>query len=160
MAKILDLKEIKKIRNELKKKGKLLVFTNGCFDLIHRGHIEYLKKAKSFGDRLVVGVNSDSSVSRIKGKSRPIINLEDRLFILSHLDCIDYLISFEDDTPARVIKEIVPDVLVKGGDYKDKDIVGGDVVKKNGGTVTTVPFIEGKSSSELIEKIVKKYGKS
>jgi D-beta-D-heptose 7-phosphate kinase/D-beta-D-heptose 1-phosphate adenosyltransferase len=157
MAKIIGREEIKRIRAELRKREKVLVFTNGCFDLIHRGHIEYLKKAKSHGDFLIVAVNSDSSVKKIKGKQRPLISLSDRLYILSHLVFIDFLISFDEDTPEHLIKTILPDVLVKGSDYKEKEIVGADIVKANGGKVITIPFIKGKSSSEIIEKILQRY---
>jgi len=157
MDKIVGLREIKRIRAELRKKRKILVFTNGCFDLIHRGHIEYLKKAKSFGDFLIVAVNSDSSVSKIKGKERPLIPLSDRLFILSHFAFIDFLISFDEETPEHMLNVILPDVLVKGSDYSEDEIVGADIVKSNGGKVITIPFIKGKSSSGIIEKILKRY---
>ncbi len=157
MDKIIGIKQIKKIRANLKKKKKALVFTNGCFDLIHRGHVEYLKKAKSYGDFLLVAVNSDSSVRKIKGKGRPLIPLSDRLFILSHFFFIDFLISFDEETPECLIKVILPDVLVKGSDYSEEEIVGADIVKSNGGKVITIPFIKGKSSSGIIEKILKRY---
>jgi len=157
MDKIIGIKQIKKIRANLKKKKKALVFTNGCFDLIHRGHVEYLKKAKSYGDFLLVAVNSDSSVRKIKGKGRPLIPLSDRLFILSHFSFIDFLISFDEETPERLIKVILPDVLVKGSDYSEEEIVGADIVKSNGGKVIIIPFIKGKSSSGIIEKILKRY---
>ena len=157
MDKIVGIDDIKRLRAKLKKEKKVLVFTNGCFDLIHRGHIEYLKKAKSYGDFLIVAVNSDSSVRKIKGKQRPLIPLVDRLYILSHLVFIDFLISFDEDTPEHLIRTILPDVLVKGSDYREKEIVGADIVKANGGKVITIPFIKGKSSSEIIGKILQRY---
>jgi D-beta-D-heptose 7-phosphate kinase/D-beta-D-heptose 1-phosphate adenosyltransferase len=157
MDKIVGIDDIKRLRAKLKKEKKALVFTNGCFDLIHRGHIEYLKKAKSHGDFLIVAVNSDSSVGRIKGKQRPLIPLVDRLYVLSHLVFIDFLISFDEDTPEHLIRTILPDVLVKGSDYREKEIVGADIVKANGGKVITIPFIKGKSSSEIIGKILQRY---
>ncbi len=157
MDKIVCIEDIKRLRAKLKKEKKILVFTNGCFDLIHRGHIEYLKEAKSYGDFLIVAVNSDSSVRKIKGKQRPLISLVDRLYILSHLVFIDFLISFDEDTPEHLIRTILPDVLVKGSDYREKEIVGADIVKANGGKVITIPFIKGKSSSEIIGKILQRY---
>lgn len=157
MGKIVGIKELKRVRKELKRQGKVLVFTNGCFDIIHRGHIEYLKIAKSYGDFLVVAVNSDASVKKIKGRERPIILLSDRLFILSHFPFIDFLIPFNEETPEHLIKVILPDVLIKGSDYSTGEIVGSDIVRKNGGKVITIPFIEGKSSSGIIKKILKRY---
>lgn len=157
MDKIVCIEDIKRLRAKLKKEKKILVFTNGCFDLIHRGHIEYLKEAKSYGDFLIVAVNSDSSVRKIKGEQRPLIPLVDRLYILSHLVFIDFLISFDEDTPEHLIRTILPDVLVKGSDYREKEIVGADIVKANGGKVITIPFIKGKSSSEIIGKILQRY---
>ncbi len=158
MDKIIGIKQIKKIRANLKKKKKTLVFTNGCFDLIHRGHVEYLKKARSYGDYLIIAVNSDSSVRKIKGEERPLIPLSDRLFILSHFTFIDFLIPFDEETPEKLIKEILPDVLIKGSDYGEDEIVGSEIVKNNGGRVITIPFIKGKSSSGIIEEILKRYG--
>ncbi len=160
MDKIVGIRKIKRKRAELKREKKVLVFTNGCFDIIHRGHIEYLKKAKSYGDFLLVAVNSDSSVRKIKGKERPVISLTDRLFILSHFPFIDFLISFDDETPEQLIKSILPDVLIKGSDYREEKIVGSDIVKKNGGKVITIPFLKGKSSSSIIRKILKRYKKN
>ncbi len=158
MDKVIGIKEIKGIRQVLKDEEKRVVFTNGCFDIIHRGHIEYLKEAKSFGDVLIIGVNSDVSMQKIKGAERPIIPLEDRLYILSHVTFVDFLIPFDEETPEYVIREVLPDVLVKGGDYTEKEILGADLVKAHGGKVKIVPYIEGKSSSAIIEQIVKRYG--
>ncbi len=155
MDKIIGIKEIMAIRVDLKRERKVLVFTNGCFDLIHRGHVEYLKKAKSYGDVLLVAVNSDESVKKIKGKYRPIITLDDRLFILSHFSFVDFVIPFHEDTPEELIREILPDILIKGSDYDEEEIVGGDIVRSSGGKVVTIPFVEGKSSSSIIQTILK-----
>ncbi|SNR60774.1 bifunctional D-glycero-beta-D-manno-heptose-7-phosphate kinase/D-glycero-beta-D-manno-heptose 1-phosphate adenylyltransferase HldE [Desulfurobacterium atlanticum] len=133
----------------LREKGKKIVFTNGCFDILHRGHIEYLKKAKELGDVLIVGLNSDDSVKRIKGKDRPINRQEDRAELLASLEFVDYVVIFDEDTPYNLIKEIKPHVLVKGGDYKLEEIVGREFAKKT----ITLPFIEGYSTTFLIEKM-------
>lgn len=159
MDKVISVKEINGISRELKGEGKRIVFTNGCFDIIHRGHIEYLKRAKSFGDVLIIGVNSDASMRMIKGTERPINPLEDRLFILAHLYFVDFLVPFDEETPELLIREVAPDVLVKGGDYSEDEIVGAEFVTAQGGTVRIIPFIEGKSTSMLIEEIIKRYGK-
>lgn len=130
-----------------------IVFTNGCFDIIHLGHIEYLAAAKKMGDHLIVGLNSDDSVKRLKGNHRPIKNQETRARILAAFECVDYVIIFEEDTPINLIKTIDPDVLVKGGDYQIENIVGYEYVTKNGGKVVTLPFLEGHSTTEIIHKI-------
>jgi len=130
-----------------------IVFTNGCFDLLHIGHIDYLTKAKAAGTTLVVGVNSDASVTRLKGATRPINPLTHRLGVLSALECVDHLIAFDEDTPYDLIAEIQPDILVKGSDYKAEDIVGYDIVTAKSGTVKTIEIVHHISSSELIEKI-------
>lgn len=136
-----------------KKAGKKIVFTNGCFDILHAGHVTYLKKASELGDILVVGINSDASVKRLKGESRPVNTLEDRALVLSGLGFIDYVIPFEEDTPYELIKAVVPDILVKGGDYEIKDIVGKDVVEENGGKVMTIPLVEGRSTTNTINRM-------
>ncbi len=133
--------------------GKRLVFTNGCFDLIHVGHVACLQEARRMGDMLVVGVNSDASVSRLKGTDRPIWPLADRMAVLAALECVDYVIPFEEDTPLRLIERLLPDVLVKGGDYQLPGMVGGDVVLRHGGIVQTVPFLEGRSSTEALARL-------
>ena len=138
---------------DIKMKGKKIVFTNGCFDILHSGHITYLKAARELGDCLVVGVNSDDSVKRLKGKERPINHLVDRLMLLSALECVDFVIPFEEDTPLELIKKIRPDVLVKGGDYEISEIAGADVVFSYGGIVTTIPYVEGKSTTNLIRSL-------
>lgn len=136
-----------------KAQGRKIVFTNGCFDILHVGHITYLRKAKSLGDILVVGVNSDDSVKRLKGESRPINTCEDRMVLLSSLDFVDYVVEFKEDTPAGLIEKIIPDVLVKGGDYKPEEIAGADFVLANGGEVKILDFVEGKSTTSIVEKM-------
>ena len=138
-----------------KEHGEKIVFTNGCFDILHIGHIEYLREAKKLGDILVIGLNSDDSVKRLKGADRPVNCLRDREEMLSALGFVDYVIPFEEDTPLRLIEEIIPDVLVKGGDYHVENIVGAEVVRRNGGTVKVIPYVPGHSTSATIEKIQK-----
>lgn len=133
--------------------GKRIVFTNGCFDLLHPGHISYLEEAKALGDVLIIGLNDDNSIHRLKGKHRPLNTLEDRACMLSALKSVDLVIPFSEDTPLNLIKAIAPDVLVKGGDYKPDDIVGATEVYKNGGKVIIMPFIEGHSTTSLIARI-------
>ena len=135
--------------------GKKIVFTNGCFDIIHVGHIRYLSKAKELGDILIVGLNSDESVKKLKGDNRPINSFEDRAILLSSLRFVDSVIMFKEQTPDNLIKKIVPDILVKGGDYKLEDIVGYQTVIENGGQVKTLSFYDGYSSSNYINKIKK-----
>jgi len=141
--------EIAKLSQELKLKGKKIVFTNGCFDLIHAGHISYLEKAKNFGDVLIIGLNSDSSVTSLKGKGRPINLQEDRAYILAALEVVDYVVIFDEDTPYKLIKSIKPHILVKGGDYIGKEVVGQDIADE----LKLVEFVDGKSSTKTIEKI-------
>lgn len=137
-----------------------LVWTNGCFDIIHRGHIEYLAACKALGGSLVVGLNSDASIKRIKGEKRPIIQEEDRFVQLAAFSFIDYIVIFEEDTPLKWIERMQPDLLVKGGDYPISEIVGREVVLARGGEVKTIPFVTGKSSTNIIETIVERYGKN
>jgi rfaE bifunctional protein nucleotidyltransferase chain/domain len=139
---------------ELKAAGKKVVFTNGCFDLLHVGHVRYLREARLLGDALVVGLNSDASVRAIKGPSRPVQSEGDRAEILASLECVDYVTLFDEETPAELIAAVVPDVLVKGGDWPLDEIVGRDTVEAAGGTVTTIPLVEGRSTSELLERIL------
>ena len=139
--------------NALKLHQQKIVFTNGCFDVLHFGHVRYLLEARKLGDLLVIGLNSDASVRRLKGPSRPINGDKERAFVLAALAFVDYIILFEEDTPENLIKVVQPDVLVKGGDYDLDQIVGADFVKANGGTVTTVPFVEGYSSTHIIEQL-------
>ena len=139
--------------NALKLHRQKIVFTNGCFDVLHYGHVRYLLEAKKLGDILVVGLNSDESVRRLKGPTRPVNGEKERAFVLAALACIDYVIIFGEDTPKELIETVVPDVLVKGGDYDLSNIVGADFVTRNGGTVTTIPFVEGFSSTHIIEQL-------
>jgi D-beta-D-heptose 7-phosphate kinase/D-beta-D-heptose 1-phosphate adenosyltransferase len=130
-----------------------VVFTNGVFDLLHRGHVEYLEEARALGDRLVVGLNTDASVRRLKGPSRPIVGEHDRAGVLGALACVDLVILFDDDTPQRLIETVRPHVLVKGADYALDDIVGREFVESHGGRVATVPLREGLSTSEIVRRI-------
>ncbi len=138
-----------------KAQGKIMVMTNGCFDLLHIGHITYLQQAKALGDRLIVAVNSDESVKILKGDSRPINNLQSRMSILAALECVDWVVLFSEETPERLYNELLPDVIVKGGDYEPKDVVGGDAVIANGGEVKILSFVDGHSTSKMIEKAQK-----
>ena len=140
-------------RNDFKRHGQKIVFTNGCFDVLHFGHVHYLLQAKKLGDILVIGLNSDDSVRRLKGPRRPINGENERALVLAALVCVDYVTLFEEDTPEELIKVVRPEVLVKGGDYTLDNIVGADFVTQNGGIVTTIPFVEGFSSTRIIEKL-------
>jgi len=140
--------------NNWKTQGKRVVFTNGCFDVLHPGHIAYLNESKALGDILVVGLNDDGSIQRLKGSSRPINPLADRACMLSALKSVDMVVAFTEDTPLNLIASLLPDVLVKGGDYKADDIVGADAVRTHGGKVVVVPFLDGYSSTRLIKRIV------
>jgi D-beta-D-heptose 7-phosphate kinase/D-beta-D-heptose 1-phosphate adenosyltransferase len=154
---IVTLDELKKIRQTLKENYKRVVFTNGCFDLIHSGHVDYLTKAKALGDVLFVGLNTDNSVSRIKGDKRPILNQEERAFILSSLKPVDYVCLFDEDTPEKIINELLPDILVKGADWSLDKIVGREVVEANGGKVVTIEFVNNQSTSNIINTILQRY---
>jgi D-beta-D-heptose 7-phosphate kinase/D-beta-D-heptose 1-phosphate adenosyltransferase len=157
--KIIGEKELLRIIKNLKTRGKRIVFTNGCFDLLHIGHIRYLEKARTLGDILVVGVNSDSSVRILKGPKRPILPVKERAEILSGLGCVDYITIFNEQDPLKLITSLHPHVLVKGGDWTKEQIVGGDVVERSGGKVVIIPFVKGTSTSNLIGTILKKYEK-
>ena len=145
--------EIASLCKKLKKQNKKIIFTNGVFDILHRGHVEYLTKAKSFGDILIVGLNSDASVRRIKGKNRPINNQIDRAIVLLALKSVDYVVLFGEDTPLVLIKQVFPDVLVKGSDYKVSEIVGADFVQQNGGVVKTVLLTKGRSTTNTLNRL-------
>jgi len=157
MNSINTLEEMKEIRQQLKDQNKKVVFTNGCFDLIHAGHVDYLSKAKAFGDVMIVGLNSDASVMRIKGSKRPILNETERSFIISNLKPVDYVVLFDEDTPKLLIEELLPDVLVKGADWAIENIVGKDVVLANGGEVKTIEFVNDQSTSKIIKTIVDRF---
>ncbi|OIP30032.1 MAG: D-glycero-beta-D-manno-heptose 1-phosphate adenylyltransferase [Deltaproteobacteria bacterium CG_4_8_14_3_um_filter_43_13] len=152
--KIEDRKDLKKVVERLKKEGKRVVFTNGCFDLIHVGHTRYLEEAKKLGDILIVAVNSDQSVMTIKGNKRPIIPEEERAEVLSALQCVDFVVIFHEPDPLNIISLLKPDVLVKGGDWSEDAIIGREVVESIGGKVVRIPEIKGASSSSIIDKIV------
>lgn len=154
VKKFKKLAELKKIRADLRRKKIKVVFTNGCFDLIHSGHVHLFREAKKLGDVFIVALNEDESVRRLKGKSRPIFTLEERLEILGAIEAIDYLTSFSEDTPQRVIAALLPDILVKGGDWKPGEVVGRKEVERAGGRVAIVPYLEGRSSSEIIDRIL------
>ncbi len=154
---ILSRQEIKKIRDELKIKNKKVVFTNGCFDLIHSGHVDYLLKAKQLGDVLIVGLNTDASIQRIKGDKRPILKQDERAFIVSNLKPVDYVTFFDEDTPAEIIADLIPDILVKGADWSIDKIVGRDIVEANGGEVKTIEFVNDQSTSKIIQTILNRY---
>lgn len=150
---IINTNDIAVVRNKIKNDKKSIVFTNGCFDILHRGHAAYLNQAKSLGDKLIVGVNSDRSVRALKGESRPVNNESDRAFLIDNLKSVDYVIIFDEDTPYDLIREIQPDFLVKGGDWKEEDIVGWDIVKESGGKVLSLKFIENYSTTNTIKKL-------
>ena len=152
-----SLNDFLKIRKDLKLKNKKVVFTNGCFDILHAGHVDYLAKAKACGDILIVGLNSDKSIREIKGKNRPIINELERAYILNNLKSVDYVVLFEEPTPLQLIERIIPDILIKGDDWAIENIVGREVVEKNGGVVTTIKFITSQSTSNIIKKILATY---
>ncbi len=157
MLNILSLDEIVKIRRKLKSENKKVVFTNGCFDILHSGHVDYLSKAKKLGDVLIVGVNTDSSIKKIKGDKRPIISENERSFIIANLKAVDYVVLFDEETPLKLIETILPDILVKGSDWSINNIVGKDVVLKNGGEVKTISFVNDQSSSKIINLILSRF---
>jgi len=148
------LEELCQQRQLWKEQGKRVVFTNGCFDLLHPGHITYLQDAKALGDVLIIGLNDDASIRRLKGDARPINTLQDRAMMLAALKPVDAVVVFSEDTPFNLISALLPDVLVKGGDYAPDNIVGADVVQAAGGHVTVIPFLDGYSSTRLIQKII------
>ena len=152
-AKIKTWQELPSLLESWRKQGRKIVFTNGCFDILHAGHVCYLEEARELGDRLIVGLNSDSSVSRLKGDSRPVIPQQERALVLAALECVDCVVIFEQDTPSELIELICPDVLVKGGDWAVKDIVGSDFVLSRGGEVHSLAFKEGLSSSAILARL-------
>ena len=152
--KILDTDSLKIRIANWRSEGYSIVFTNGCFDLLHMGHISYLAAAAELGTKLIVGLNSDASIARLKGADRPIKDLQNRQFVLASLESIDAVIPFEEDTPIKLIEKILPDFLVKGGDWKPEQIVGSELVLQNDGKVLSLPFIEGHSTTSLVQKIM------
>lgn len=151
--KILTPEQLTSVLTYLRLKQKKIVFTNGCFDLIHQGHVDYLAKAREKGDVLILGLNTDNSVHRLKGETRPIQDEQSRAMIIASLLCVDYVVLFDEDTPYELIKKVQPDVLVKGADYKVENIVGYDIVTAKGGKVETIEFLEGYSTSNIVNKI-------
>jgi D-beta-D-heptose 7-phosphate kinase/D-beta-D-heptose 1-phosphate adenosyltransferase len=156
--KILDRAKMRAERQRLRERGETLVFTNGCFDLLHPGHVRYLQEARGLGDRLLVAVNSDEVVRRLKGEGRPLTPLSERMEILAALACVDYVVPFEEETPFEIVDEIVPDVLVKGGDWTKDRIVGRETVEGAGGRVLSLPYAPGYSTTGLIDRIVARLG--
>ncbi len=151
--KIKAREEAKLIVDQWMMDGEKIAFTNGCFDIVHRGHIDYLSRAKDLGTKLVLGLNTDASVRRLKGESRPIVDEHSRAVLLAALQFIDLVVFFDEDTPYELIKALQPDILVKGSDYKAEDIVGYDVVMGKGGSVETIDFVEGFSTTTIVERI-------
>ena len=152
-GKIVSWDQARLIRERLRAVGARAVFTNGCFDLVHRGHVTYLQKARSLGDALILGLNSDESVRRLKGEGRPILPMDERAFLLAGLEAVDHICVFDEDTPLELIRMLQPDILVKGGDYTLDGIVGREVVEAGGGKVMTVPVVEGRSTTDIVERI-------
>jgi len=152
-GKIRELSELKTIVTKAKAKGQKVVFTNGCFDLLHLGHVHLLREAKKMGDLLVVALNSDRSVKKIKGSNRPILPETERAELLAALEAVDYVTLFNEPDPSKVIEELKPDVLVKGGDWTKGQVIGGELVEQNGGKVAVVPYLQGHSTTKIIEAI-------
>ena len=152
MGQVQNFENIESTLAPFRAQGKKIVFTNGCFDLLHIGHVRYLQEARSLGDLLVVGLNTDASVKKLKGPSRPVQTEKDRAEILAALEAVSFTLLFDEDTPEKLIQQVRPDILVKGGDWKIEQIVGADFVIKNGGQVMSLQFVDGKSTTRLIEK--------
>ncbi len=152
-SKIVTRKMATAIRQDLKRRKKIVVFTNGCFDVIHSGHAVYLDRARKLGDFLIVGLNTDKSVRRLKGKNRPIMSFRDRALLLSYLLPVDLVVGFGEDTPLNLINHLKPDILAKGADYRVSEIVGAPQVKSWGGRVVRIPLIKGRSTSQIIKKL-------
>ena len=152
-GKVKSLDELKSITVQARRNGKTVVFTNGCFDLLHRGHVHVLRKAKALGDILVVAINSDGSVKAIKGPNRPVLSESDRAELVAAMEMVDYVALFDEPDPYKMIAAIRPNVLVKGGDWGPEEIVGADIVKQDGGKVAVIPYLKGFSTTEIIERI-------
>lgn len=157
-GKLKTLDQLSKISSDARRQGKSLVFTNGCFDVLHRGHVHVLRQAKAAGDLLIVALNSDRSIKEIKGDKRPVLAQTDRVELIGAMEMVDYVIVFDEADPTKLIAAIRPDVLVKGGDWGKDQVVGSELVERNGGQVVVVPYLEGFSTSEIIERIVKQNG--
>jgi len=148
-----SLDDLARLGAQLRAEGRTVVFTNGVFDILHAGHVTYLEAARALGDVLIVGVNTDASVQRLKGPERPVNMLADRLTVLQALRCVDHVIAFDDDTPLRVIETLLPGILVKGGDYTRNTVVGADVVEQHGGRVEIIPLLDGRSTTGIINRV-------
>ena len=151
--KIVARETLASLLEEHRRQGRRIVFTNGCFDILHAGHVRYLAQARRLGDVLVVALNTDRSVVAIKGPDRPVVGQEERAFVVAGLESVDYVTFFDDKTPLSLIEALQPDILVKGGDWKADSVVGGDVVRSRGGDVVILPYLEGASTTNIIEKI-------
>jgi len=160
MEKILSLEQLLHSRQMAKANGQRIVFTNGCFDLIHPGHISYLRQARALGDLLVIAINSDASIQRIKGPSRPILSETERAIILAALEMVSYVTIFDEETPHKIISTLLPDVLVKGGDWSIDKIVGRQEVEEAGGIVLSLPYLAGASTTDIITRILSRYNNS
>jgi rfaE bifunctional protein nucleotidyltransferase chain/domain len=158
MGQVVSLRVLERIRRRLRRGRKVVVFTNGTFDILHKGHVDYLHAARALGDVLVVGVNTDASIRRIKGPDRPINPTADRAAVLASLAAVDFVCVFGDNTPDRLVRTLLPDVLVKGADWKEGDIVGAGIVKEHGGRVARIPLTAGRSTTNMIRRILKAYG--
>jgi len=155
--KIKSKQALKRLLLQSKRRAKKIAFTNGCFDILHYGHAKYLEDAKRHCDILIVAINSDNSIKRLKGKKRPLIRLKDRMNIIAALESVDYVTSFDEDTPAEIITYLKPDLVIKGADYKVKDIVGARIVKEYGGSIKRIKFIKGYSVTSLVNGIIRRY---
>ncbi len=159
-SKLLDRREAPEKVRSWQAAGKKVVFTNGCFDILHAGHVQYLAAARKLGERLIIGLNSDSSVQRLKGPDRPLCSESDRAMVLSALESVDAVTIFDEDTPQSLIEEVLPDILVKGSDWDISQIAGAEAVLRNGGNVLTVPLLEGRSTTGIVEKIIHLHSKA
>lgn len=159
MEKVLPLGALREEREQLRKAGKKVVFTNGCFDLLHPGHVRYLQQARALGDALIVALNSDRSVRELKGGKRPILTEEERAEVMAALACVDFVTVFDEPTPREIISALLPDVLVKGGDWGMDSIVGREEVEAAGGQVLSLPFVDGCSTTDVIQRIARRYGR-
>ena len=157
-GKLKNLDELAALAAQARQNGKSVVFTNGCFDILHRGHVHVLRQAKAAGDLLIVALNSDRSVQEIKGANRPVLPETDRIELIGAMEMVDYVIIFDDPDPYKLIAAIKPNVLAKGGDWSAEEIIGADVVEQAGGRVVVIPYLQGFSSSEIIERILNKNG--
>jgi rfaE bifunctional protein nucleotidyltransferase chain/domain len=151
--KMIPAREVRTTFARLRRQGKTIVFTNGCFDILHAGHAKYLRKAAALGDVLVVGLNSDASVRRLKGEGRPVQKVRDRAYLLGSLSSVSFVVVFSEDTPAALIRKVIPHVLVKGGDWRGKEIVGADFVRSRGGSVKTIRLLPGRSTTSILRRV-------